>query len=294
MKLSICIPIFQCDVRALVQDLVAQVKSCDDEVELILLDDGSDVQFKQLNIGLGELDDVNYHELLQNTGRSNVRNALCAMAKGEYVMFLDSDSGIETSDFLEVYLRYIKQGFSVLYGGRSYGAKPESGKELRWLFGVERESKLAKFRQRDMYRYFLSNNFVISKSLIRQLKFDSDIKGYGYEDSVLAARLAEFEIDVKHIDNPVQHTVYETNDRFLDQTTNAIRNLVQLRTKEDPAMHTIAMLRVRGKLGPMSKLFSLLYRIIGSRVEGILRQKVVSLWWFDLYRFSLLCSLTNV
>jgi glycosyltransferase involved in cell wall biosynthesis len=294
MKLSICIPVFQCDVRDLINDLVNQAKNCLEEIELILLDDGSDAQTKQLNKGLGELDGVSYHELPQNTGRSNVRNALCAMANGEYVMFLDSDSGIETSGFLEVYLRYIKQVYSVLYGGRSYGAKPESGKELRWLFGVERESKLAKFRQRDMYRYFLSNNFVISKSLIRQLKFDSDIKGYGYEDSVLAARLAEFEIDVKHSYNPVQHTVYETNDRFIDQTNNAIRNLVQLRVKEDPAMHTIAMLRVRGKLGPMSKLFSLLYRMIGDRVERNLRKKIVSLWWFDLYRFSLLCSLSNV
>lgn len=292
MKLSICIPIFQCDVNGLVNELVLQSKEVDDQIEVLLLDDGSDQTYRDINRGLGDLKEVTYTELGVNSGRSKVRNSLCALASGQFILFLDADSGVVNADFLTVYLRYIAQDYSVVYGGRCYESIPEKGKALRWNFGVERESKLAKFRQRDMYRYFMSNNFAISKSLIRQLKFDSDIEGYGYEDSVLASQLAAFEIDVKHIDNAVLHTVYETNEKFMDQTINAVKNLRILELKGDPAVQTIAMLRLKVKMGVLVEGFRIMHGLFGKRLEQNLRGSGSGLWMFDLYRFSLLCSLS--
>ena len=70
--ISVCIPIFNCDVNSLVNELSLQFKSFNIPGEIILIDDCSDENYKKLNRFKG--DNISYYELKENIGRSKIIN----------------------------------------------------------------------------------------------------------------------------------------------------------------------------------------------------------------------------
>ena len=79
--LSVLIPVFNRDVTGLVHDLLAQVPDWAGPVEVLLLDDASADEFRQLNRPLAKLPGVQYQELPRNVGRAAIRNQLAAAAR---------------------------------------------------------------------------------------------------------------------------------------------------------------------------------------------------------------------
>jgi hypothetical protein len=104
MILSICIPIYNTDIRPLATELHRQIQAYSSEVELLFLDDASDVFFKELNRSVGGFSD--YQELPVNIGRSKIRNAFLPFVKGTHLLFLDGDS-IVHSEIPSVHMRSI-------------------------------------------------------------------------------------------------------------------------------------------------------------------------------------------
>ena len=102
MILSICIPIYNTDIRPLATELHRQIQAYSSEVELLFLDDASDVFFKEINRSVGAFCD--YQELPMNIGRSKIRNAFLPFVKGKYILFIDGDSKIIHPDFIQRYV----------------------------------------------------------------------------------------------------------------------------------------------------------------------------------------------
>ena len=96
MLLSICIPVYNTDIRPLATELHRQSQSFSSEVELLFIDDASDLTFKEKNRSVGTFCD--YQELPQNIGRSKIRNAFLPFVKGKYILFLDGDSVVLIKD----------------------------------------------------------------------------------------------------------------------------------------------------------------------------------------------------
>ena len=146
--LSVLIPIFNWDVRELVNSLAAQLEDWNGPVEIILLDDGSQDNFQKLNRTLTTQPNVRYKELPHNVGRTAIRNQLAAVAQHEWLLLLDNDSLLPDPRFLTRYAA-ARDRAAVLIGGTRYETTPppDPALFLRWRYGQAREARPAAVRQ---------------------------------------------------------------------------------------------------------------------------------------------------
>jgi cellulose synthase/poly-beta-1,6-N-acetylglucosamine synthase-like glycosyltransferase len=240
--LSILIPIYNFEVDEFVRELREHCIREEIEFEIICIDDASDPDYKNMNRRLNQLEGVEYQELDKNAGRSRIRNILTERARYENLLFFDCDSSLEGQALIKGYLPYFNQN-KVVYGGRSYRKDRPSDKSLilRWKYGIQREVQPASKRNELPYRSFMTNNFLIPKAILVDVKLDENLEGYGHEDTMLALELKGRGIEILHIDNPLCHIGLESADEFLDKTKNGVQNLARI-------IHT-------GKLGPSNKLY---------------------------------------
>ena len=224
--LSILIPAYNFDIRALVQDLHTQASACEVAFEIRVYDDCSFPGYRKENQSIASLENVVYEELPENLGRSKIRNKLAAEAKYESLLFMDCDSKTTDDNYIKNYLDAFEAN-AVIYGGRSYEAEPpaEHSKYLRWYYGVERESMTAVQRQRKPYTNFMTNNFLIPKSIFLAIGLNEDLVGYGHEDTLFGLGLREQRVTIKHIDNALYHIGLEDAIEFLEKTKEGLRNL---------------------------------------------------------------------
>ncbi len=227
--LSILIPIYNYDVTDLVQQLSAQASTMGQPYEILVYDDASESRWQKSNASLATISRVTFTVLANNHGRAKIRNLLASAAHFDHLLFMDCDSGILKSDFLKTYMDLLPfEG--VLAGGRSYAQDQPSDPShtLHWLYGHKKESRTLAERQAAPAKYFHSNNFIVSKSIIQATPFDESIKGYGYEDLAWAVTLETKGISVTHLENAVLHLGLEDADVFLSKTCKAIDNLIAL------------------------------------------------------------------
>lgn len=163
--ISVLIPSFNRDVNELVNDLSCQVASTSSKVEIIVLDDGSEVSFRRLNKKLIGIPYVQYKETGKNNGRIRIRQMLAEMASFDWLLFLDCDSKIISDQFLDSFCRRISSSNDVTVGGRLYSLKtPEDCRfRLHWKYGTRRE-KIHSQNINGHKNRFMTNNFFIKKS----------------------------------------------------------------------------------------------------------------------------------
>jgi glycosyltransferase involved in cell wall biosynthesis len=269
--LTICIPIFEQDVSTLVHELHRQISASDTDTEIVLIDDHSPGSFDQKNRELEQV--AKYDRLPENIGRAAIRNLFLKHTQASHLLFLDGDSVIIKADFLKKYIQAISIGkYDVICGGRTYPDQaPHRKFRLNWLYGKKTESRPAELRQQDPYRSFMTNNFVIRRSILERIPFDERVKGYGHEDTLFGLGLKKFRVPILHLDNPVSHGQLSTNREFMRKTGQAISNLVRIRyiLQEDPELmkeirllQTVEGLRKKGMNKWVRRLFGLLKPIL--------------------------------
>lgn len=222
--ISVCIPIHNYDVLPLAKSIVAQ----DAEVELVCIDDGSTPEFIERNRPIEKMG--KYIVLGENVGRARVRNLFLEHTQGDWLLFLDNDSEVP-ENFLETYHSTLdtQPSFDVIVGGRIYderGNNREHG--LRYLYGTRVESQTAAVRSQHPYKSFMTNNFVVRRSVLEQIGFDSRLCQYGHEDTLFGYRLEQQRVPILHIDNAVVNGYVETNEEFLQKTVEGVGSLVQI------------------------------------------------------------------
>ena len=227
--LSILIPVYNQNVVDLVKSLQSQCESLDIQFQILVFDDKSNDETREENKSLSHEFGVNYVELAENLGRAKIRNRLGKMAQFKNLLFLDGDSKVIRDDFIARYLDEADRSF-LAYGGREYQKEKPKDKKLilHWKYGKKREALDFNKRRLDPYLNFQSNNFMVKAHIFKNVQFDEEVKGYGYEDLLYAEKLKEMKVAVMHIDNPVLHDGLETAEQFISKTRNAIKNLVEL------------------------------------------------------------------
>ena len=291
--LSICIPVYNFDVRALVEDLSVQLSKAGFPFEILLMDDASDVVFRQKNQE-SESKNIRYIQLSENIGRSKIRNELARTAKYDYLIFMDCDSKVPSKEYINNYLPYCRP-MTVCYGGRIYEKNPPCDSTfLRWKYGVERESQPASKRKENANYGFCTNNFLIHKAIFEILQFDEKLEGYGHEDTLFGLELMTKGIKIKHTDNPLIHIGLEDASVFLSKTENAVSNLSKINnlikekypTYTNHSKLTQSYCRIN-RLG-MKKWLARLFRIMRPYLKRNLLGKNPSLRVFDLYKLGFL------
>ena len=227
--LSVLIPVFNWDVRALVQALVVQQADWPGPVEIVLLDDGSQESFRVLNRELAGQPGVRYRELTRNVGRAAIRNQLAADAQHEWLLLLDNDSLLLDARFLARYAA-ARNSADVLIGGTYYAPVPptDPSLRLRWQYGQAREARPAAGRQQQPYAQLTINNALIRAEVMRRFPLDERLTGYGHEDTRFGLELAAAQVPVLHRANPVRHEGLEPAATFLAKSEQAVRNLAQV------------------------------------------------------------------
>ena len=243
-RLSICIPVFNYDVRPLVRDLHCQAFSLNAPAEILILDDASDLEYQIINRELLELEGVKYEELSLNAGRSRIRNLLTKKARFPWIIFMDCDSATPDEHYLKRYLDETDE-ISVVCGGRTYLPEPpHDNTYLHWLYGNRREVRNAAKRSGNPHLSFMTNNFMIPKSILQRIPFNENIKGYGHEDTLLGYELMKNKVPVKHIDNPLHHIGLQDNRDFLDKSREGVKNLAFINNYLDNGADLAKMVRL--------------------------------------------------
>lgn len=289
MKLSVCIPVYNFDVRELLFDLKKEISDKGIDAEIILIDDASEDSFKTINKEL-ENKVKTFVFLEKNIGRSKIRNLFLQYAEGDYLLFLDCDAKIESCDFLSNYLNEINQDnrVEVIYG--NFKISPLYSQSLRNKYSAEREifpeNKSADFS------VFKTVNFVVKKEIFRKFPFHEELIHYGYEDYVFAKKMELAKVKFSAINNPVIHIDETTNDVFLDKTKTAINSLYQLSQNSENLIYIkdIKVFFIAQKLRKknLSALVLFFYSILEKKLIKNLLSNKPNLRSLDFFKLGLL------
>jgi glycosyltransferase involved in cell wall biosynthesis len=288
--ISICIPIYNSDANSLVESLADQQVFLENKVEIIVIDDCSQEEWKRKNEALSKF--CRYIALDENIGRSKIRNLFLKFATGDFLLFIDGDSEIISKRYLADYIEFIETNNpDVLVGGSVYQKeKPNRSHLLRWKYSIYRESKSATKRETSNLG-FKTNNFLIEKELFSSAPFNEELKGYGHEDTLFGIQLLQKKCKIQHLENPVLNKHLDSNRIFLKKTENAIVNLLQIYAMRDqyPEIRDIKIIRFYDKITQQNlrKIVLLLFQLFRPFVLFFLRNGFFTLWMFDFYKLGL-------
>ncbi|MGQ1947566.1 glycosyltransferase family 2 protein [Geofilum sp. OHC36d9] len=291
--ISICIPVYNYIIVDLIKKLSSLSEKANVPCEIILIDDCSENSYKTINESVSAK--TTYIRLGKNIGRAAIRNQFLKYARYDHLLFLDCDVVITSDDFLDKYIDALKQHPNQLIcGGREYPVLPPPKHQiLRWQYGIHKESKTYVERQKNPYRSFMTNNFVIHKKILETTPFDERLKGYGHEDTLFGFELKKRGIGIIHIDNPVVNGDLENNDKYISQTENAILNLthiLKMVNYDKSLIEDITLLRVYYKLYNIRNLIKALFILTKPIIKYTLLNGYVNLYLFDFYKLGTLTT----
>ncbi len=287
-------------VTDLVLEIINQGRNIDVPFEVRVYDDGSTFETKKINRRLAVYPEVVYVELSENVGRAAIRNKMGQESKYKYLLFLDADSKIISHCFLKDYLDVAIHN-CVLCGGTAYQPqKPlEQERWLRWFYGTKREAISAE--ERNIAKGFIitSNNFLIEKEIFDQVSFREELKGYGHEDTLLGYDLFQRGIEIKHINNPLEHTGLENAQVFIEKTKLALDNLKTIsKMLAENEMAFSLQMRFLQKYYKITKiippsLLRLFYVVCRLFIERNLRGNYPRLFLLDVYKVTYYSTIKN-
>ena len=288
--LSILIPTYNYNITRLATELHRQAMDSGIDFELIVMEDGSD-KFIAENKLIGRLENCKYIALKENIGRSAIRNKLADEAKFDHLLFMDCDAEVCSTDFVAKYLAFCKEDCIVI-GGTAYDSKEnDSDYSLRLKYGRVREARTAIERGKNNFSTF---NFLISKKIFNEVRFDESIRGYGHEDMLFGHELHQLGYEFIQIDNPLIHKGLDDNRTFLKKTEEATRNLYLLYCSgkypflSDESMLLKSFLKINSL--KLNGLFALKFRLTKGILRWLLCRKSPSLLLYDWYKLLFLCN----
>lgn len=288
--ISILIPCYNYNAYDLVSRLEKECLTLGIVFEIISIDDASFSTLNEINQKINMLTNCKFFESKKNIGRVANRQLLSQKAQYKWLLYIDVDVKPLNDNFIKVYVNEIKKGFEVVFGGFNY--KNIETNNLRYLFGKSREDVQSVIRNKNPYKYIISSNFLVKKVIFDKINKNININGYGM-DYFFGALLKENLVSINHIDNEVTHYGLDDNSKFLAKTKEALENLHYLNTNKLINKNDITILkyyRLFNFFG-LKKIISKLINIFSKSIESNLKGSNPSLFVFDLYRLSYLCSL---
>lgn len=289
--LSILVPIYNCNIERLVDEIHQQAINCSIDFEIICFDDNSKLFLDENKAALAKLSNTYLITSKSNLGRAAARRRLCNASKYNWLLFLDADVLPKHNTLLQNYIDSISSGYDAFFGGFAYSEKiPNHKNRLRWIYGKKYEEVKASVRNLRPYRLIISANFLIKKDIFQTIAINFDKKAYGL-DNYFASLLRQQNIRVKHLDNEVYHLGLETNKIFLKKTEDAIATLLWAVNNKKIHEHDHKLLSVFLKLKKvkLNYAFSFLYPIFASALKNILVSSKPNVYVLQLYKLFYIC-----
>lgn len=291
--LSVLIPVYNYDVRLLVNSLHEQLVASGLNFEIICQDDASQDKFSNKNKDIESLNFTSFRFSENNLGRIATRQRLVEQAKYDWLLFLDADVMPISSNFIENYLKIIGLDYSVIYGGFTYQIeKPKPHKILRWTYGKSQEQVDASLRNQTPYRIVISANMLVQKSLFLELNKGIKYRGYGY-DNYFGSLLKSSKANVLHINNEVIHLGLESNDIYLAKIEESIETLHFLHRERKliETDNSLLNLYLRLKRWRLDYFFAGLFKILKQPIKKNILSKHPNILLLQFYKFGYLCHI---
>ena len=229
MTLSILIPTYNYNARALVEALELLASAERVEAEIIVGDDASTSQTNWLDEVAARYDNLLVMRSSRNLGRAHNLNRMAGKAVGEWFLIMDCDAKVEADFSLRAYLQAGEAAPVVCGGLRHPDVNPCPDATLRYAYerAADRHRGVAE-RSLHPYAQFTTFNLLVRRDVFLAIRFDEACTQYGYEDTLFGAELERRGIPLLHINNPLVHMGLEPNGVFLKKTETALRSLVAL------------------------------------------------------------------
>jgi glycosyltransferase involved in cell wall biosynthesis len=301
MTISLLIPVFDYDIVALVYSMKSCIGKIPEFSEILIGDDGSSPEYRAKYLSL-EDDGVRVIVSEKNIGRAAIRNRLALEAKGDYLLFIDADAMIPgtAEAYINNWIPSMKSS-RVICGGILYHESPpgDPDKILRWKNGRKKEEKKASERNKRPYAAFTTFNVLIDKTIFSKLRFNEELKQYGYEDTLLSYQLDKADIKVFHIDNGLFHEGLETNRELINKTKFGIENLSQLYdsvTDKRRFSSSVRLLQTYNRLSilRLNLILAGIFIRFRERMELRLDSSNPKLWMYSLYKISMFCTYREI
>jgi len=289
--LSVLIPIYNYDIRLLVNTIRNQLSDCDVKFEIICIDDCSDKSYSLINSEINTLSNTSHIILSENIGRIALRQALAEKASYDWLLFLDADVIPKSQHFICNYTSLLPSEYDAIYGGFAYKSEqPKDDYMLRWTYGTSNEQVLASRRNKTPYKIVISANFLIKKAAFKRLNSQITQRGYGY-DNYFGALLKSNEQKVFHIDNEVYHLGLEPNVSYLNKINQSIDTLLKLEVNKNikDTENTLYNTYKSLKKLRLNYLFSWIYRVFKNRFSKNLLSKNPNISILQFYKLSYIC-----
>ena len=287
-RLSILIPAYNNVCLGLVKDLQAQASLLPNlEYEILVADDGStDNTAIENNRSINDLPHCRYIERDKNVGRAMIRNFLTKEAKYEWLLFIDSNMNIISSQYLSSYL--MAEECDVIYGGyqipRDKETQERQRNNLRYIFeckGIQNGDY--KLRQANPYGNFHTSNFIIKRNIMLQYPFDERFRLYGYEDVLFGKTLKEKHIHISHVDNPLGYEHFIGNMAFVYKTEESLHMLYQFR-EELQSFSKIITYASKIERWHLKNICQKLFPLISLPIKAKLTGNKPSILLFNIYK----------
>lgn len=255
-RLSVLTPFHRHDPSALIAALGAAPR----EVELVLVDDGSnsaELLASALSAASRFGAPTRVVVWAANRGRAAARNRLIAEARGEYVLFLDADMIPDSPRFLETWLGIIQtQRPFVAFGGLSVArVAPTPETALHHALFATSDCHDARRRARNPAQTVATANLLVRRDFLHATPFDDGFVGWGFED-VDWALTAAAHAPILHIDNPATHAGLDDVDALMRKSAQAGANFARLAAKHPRQVRRFAAHRIARvlKLAPARRI----------------------------------------
>lgn len=207
--ISILIPIYNFDCRALIDALHGQIEASGKECEIVVADDASTEQLDAIQ-EISLLPYVRFFQFKENQGRSKIRNFLASKAKYRYLLFIDCDAEVCSDRYLQNYIDILKPGICCSGGIAPYPYPVSQEYALNYLYNRTVEVKHYK---RGTLTTF---NFIVDKEIFDKCRFNEKLVRYGHEDTILSIEIREY-AQITFLMNALIHKHLNSNAEFLSK-----------------------------------------------------------------------------
>ncbi len=212
--LSVLIPFLRDDPSDLLARLDAEADALAGRIEIVALDDGTaDAGLTARLTGRIEAMalPVRLIVLAANEGRAPGRNRLATAARGDALLFLDSDMRPDGARFLGVWLDLVtERNPAVAFGGFSLLQAPDEARfAVHRALAGKSECLPCGEREKQPEKYVYTSNLLVRRDVFQSETFDAGFTGWGWEDVEWAIRVSR-RFPVVHIDNPATHMGLDT------------------------------------------------------------------------------------
>lgn len=231
-ELSVLIPFLRDDPRALLALLDREAARLEGLVEIVLLDDGTNdpalTSALQTVIAAMHLP-VYLITLVHNEGRSMGRNRLSGAARGDYLLFLDSDMRPDTDHFLTNWIKIARdQQPAIVFGGFSLLQAPTDARfAVHRAMAARSECVGADVRSEAPEKYVYTSNLLVRRNVFDTEGFDPAFTGWGWEDVEWAMRVSRTH-SILHIDNPATHMGLDTAEALAGKYEQSAANFARV------------------------------------------------------------------